>query len=448
MYTGKNILILGLSKSGTSAAHILRKYGAKVTVNEIKDFTFFKDEINTLTSQGVHVVTGYCDDSLVNERLDLIVKNPGIPYRQSQIQKGIKLGIPVVTEVEIGYTLSKHPIIGITGTNGKTTTTMLVQDMFQNQGVPSALAGNIGTPLMEQVDTKDEKTHLITELSSFQLMGIQTFRPHVGCLLNISEAHQDYHAHMNEYREAKLGIFKHQTMEDYAILPWEERSLSLTAKTYYFSAVDEVSAGVMIKNHTFVFKEKNGEEIEVCKVSDLRLPGKHNQENAAAAIGIALLSGISIEAITQTLKTFTGAEHRLEWVGEERGINYYNDSKATNPLAAKTALNAFQSPVIHIAGGKERGESWDSLGEDYKQRVKSCIFLGETKHKLEWFAKKNGVKEVYIVSTMEEAVRKAKEIAKQGDTVLLSPACASWDQYDSFEKRGMDFKNEVKRSVN
>lgn len=444
MFKDKKVLILGLSKSGTAAAKILNKYGANVTVNEIKEKKQCSREVEDLENTGVKVVNGYCDQGLVHPDLDFIVKNPGIPYHQSQVMKAREMNIPVVTEVEIGFQLGKQNLIGITGTNGKTTTTMLVHDIFTKAKMDCALAGNIGHPLVEQVETHSPQTHMITELSSFQLQGIQYFRPHIGCLLNITPAHLDYHGSMDDYSNAKLNLFKNQTKEDFAILPIAYQNLKCEASTYYFSADQEVPCGVMVKNNAFIFKSVNGEEKEICSLNELRLPGKHNAENAAAAICISVLSKVPNEAIISALNHFEGAEHRLEWVTNSNGVRYYNDSKATNPLATKTALDAFKDSIIHIAGGKERGEDFDILTDHYTRKVKAGIYIGETASRMADFAYTHGVNQVRIVETMKEAVTFATWIAKPGDTILLSPGCASWDMYDSFEKRGEEYKKEVK----
>lgn len=444
MFKGKKILVLGLSKSGTTVAKILNKYGAVVTVNEIKERSCCEKEVVELENLGIEVVTGFCDEALVTTQIDFIVKNPGIPYQQLQVAKAVAMQIPVFTEIEIAYRLSQHPIIGITGTNGKTTTTMLVHQMLAHSHIPASLAGNIGYPLVEKIDSNSPDTRMVTELSSFQLMGIHTFRPHIGCLLNITPAHQDYHQDMEEYAQAKLKLFRNQNNEDYAIVPLSYQNLLFQAKTYYFSIKEEVPQGVMVKNNHFVFKHENGKEHVVFPVQKLKLPGIHNMENAAAAICIAVLSKANPSAIEHVLQTFEGAEHRLEWIGCFSGASYYNDSKATNPLAVKTALDAFDSSIIHIAGGKERGDQLDILQGNYQKKVKAGIYLGETSQKYKDFANCHGIEQVYVVSNMSEAVSIAKKLAHLGDIVLLSPGCASWDMYTSFEERGNHFKQEVK----
>ncbi|MCP3761909.1 UDP-N-acetylmuramoyl-L-alanine--D-glutamate ligase [Domibacillus sp. A3M-37] len=433
-FNGKKVLVLGLAKSGLAAALLLKKLGADVTVNDGKPLEENK-AARSLLSEGMKVICGSHPVTLLDEGFELVVKNPGIPYSNPIISKAVLDGLPVITEVELAGLISEAPFIGITGTNGKTTTTTLIDEMMKKGGKGTVLAGNIGEVASEVVQHATPKDHVVIELSSFQLMGIQEFRPHIAIITNIYDAHLDYHGSREEYAGAKMNITKNQTDEDFLIINADQEALlsmagASQANVIPFSVHQKVENGAYVEEGMAYFQ---GEAI--LPVADIALPGSHNLENILAAIAAVKLSGISNEAIVHVLKTFSGVKHRTQFVREWNGRKFYNDSKATNTLATKSALTAFDSPVILLAGGLDRGNGFDDL-LPYLEAVKAVVTFGETAGKWKETAGKAGIQLVEKADYMTDAVKKAVALSEQGDVVLLSPACASWDQYKTFEERG------------
>ncbi|MEC1376071.1 UDP-N-acetylmuramoyl-L-alanine--D-glutamate ligase [Heyndrickxia oleronia] len=441
-YQHKKILVLGLAKSGVSAASLLHKLGAFVTVNDYKPLNE-NPEAQGLLEQGIKVICGCHPIELLDEGFELIVKNPGIPYTNPLVAGAIERGIPVITEVELAYQISEAELIGITGTNGKTTTTTLIFEILQaNEGTNPLIAGNIGTVASEVAETATKDNQMVVELSSFQLMGIRSFRPHIAIITNIYEAHLDYHGTKKEYAQAKANITRNQLEDDYLIVNADQEELldliSFTkAKIIPFSAKKPLAEGCSIANGMITFL---GEEIILR--SDIVLPGEHNLENIMAAIAATKLMGVQNKAIRKVLTTFKGVKHRTQFVEEIAGRKFYNDSKATNILAAQSALNAFSEPIILLAGGLDRGNEFDELIPSLKN-VKAMITFGQTAEKLEKVAEIAGIEMVHRVDNVEKAVPIAFELSKPGDVILLSPACASWDQYKTFEVRGDIFIDAV-----
>ncbi|MES1042961.1 UDP-N-acetylmuramoyl-L-alanine--D-glutamate ligase [Heyndrickxia oleronia] len=441
-YQHKKILVLGLAKSGVSAASLLHKLGAFVTVNDYKPLNE-NPEAQGLLEQGIKVICGCHPIELLDEGFELIVKNPGIPYTNPLVAGAIERGIPVITEVELAYQISEAELIGITGTNGKTTTTTLIFEILQaNEGTNPLIAGNIGTVASEVAETATKDNQMVVELSSFQLMGIRSFRPHIAIITNIYEAHLDYHGTKKEYAQAKANITRNQLEDDYLIVNADQEELldliSFTkAKIIPFSAKKPLAEGCSIANGMITFL---GEEI--IPRSDIVLPGEHNLENIMAAIAATKLMGVQNKAIRKVLTTFKGVKHRTQFVEEIAGRKFYNDSKATNILAAQSALNAFSEPIILLAGGLDRGNEFDELIPSLKN-VKAMITFGQTAEKLEKVAEIAGIETVHRVDNVEKAVPIAFELSKPGDVILLSPACASWDQYKTFEVRGDIFIDAV-----
>ncbi|GAA4715567.1 UDP-N-acetylmuramoyl-L-alanine--D-glutamate ligase [Brevibacillus fulvus] len=442
----QTIVVLGLAKSGVAVAKLLHRFGAHVVVNDQKPREQ-ANGIEELEALGIEVITGHHPDNIVHSGVALVVKNPGIPYEAAPVAKALSLGIPVVTEVEIAYQLSKAPIIGITGSNGKTTTTTLVGLILQQAAVDAVVGGNIGTVLCELAEKVTADQYLVAELSSFQLMGTQAFRPHIAALLNLYPAHLDYHHGMEQYLAAKMKIFANQTADDFAIVPYDQPELRgnfehLAAQTYYFSKQQKVSPGVYVEADKIWFSSHSGAVEEIMPVAQLSVP---HLDNALAAIAICKLAGADNESIVQVLSTFPGVEHRMEYVDTVNGVKYYNDSKATNPEAASRAIQAFSEPVVLIAGGLDRGVDFHELVPLFKQHLKALIALGQTGEILMARAAEAGISERILVDTVDNAVLAAASIAKPGDVVLLSPACASWDMFPSFEVRGSMFKDGVHR---
>ncbi|OAT83374.1 UDP-N-acetylmuramoyl-L-alanine--D-glutamate ligase [Bacillus sp. MKU004] len=430
----KKVLVLGLAKSGVSAASLLHKLEAFVTVNDQKPLAE-NPEAQGLLQEGIKVICGSHPIELLDEGFEYVVKNPGIPYHNPLIKRAVEKGIPVLTEVELAYLVSEAEMIGITGTNGKTTTTTLLYEILNEGGQRPLIAGNIGTVASEVAQTaaKDEK--MVVELSSFQLMGIQEFSPHIAIITNLYEAHLDYHGDLGEYWHAKANITKNQTEDDYLIINYDQEHLVKTvgftkASIIPFSTTQEVEGGAYIKAGGIYFKKER-----IGDLSSVVLPGAHNLENILCAVAAAKLYGVSNESIMSVLGKFAGVKHRTQFVKEVNGRKFYNDSKATNTLATKSALNAFNTPTILLAGGLDRGNGFDDLIPHLKN-VKTLITFGETADKLQQTGEKAGIQTILRVDNVEKAVPAAFENSEVGDVILLSPACASWDQYRTFEERG------------
>ncbi|HFL7330808.1 TPA: UDP-N-acetylmuramoyl-L-alanine--D-glutamate ligase [Enterococcus faecium] len=445
-YENKKVLVLGLAKSGVSAAKLLHELGALVTVNDGKPFDE-NPEAQELLSLGIKVITGSHPIELLDEEFSLMVKNPGIPYSHPLVAKAQEMGIPVITEVELAYEVAECPIIGITGTNGKTTTTTmtgLLLNAGADQGI-ARLAGNIGYPASGVAQEAKSEDKIVMELSSFQLMEITDFRPHIAVITNIYEAHIDYHGTRKEYVKAKWNLQKNMTEKDYLILNWNQSELQelaqrTKARVLPFSTKEVLEDGVYADDYSIYYKKE-----KIMEISELGVPGKHNVENALAAISVAKLYGISNEAIRETLHFFHGVPHRTQYVGEIQGRKFYNDSKATNILATKMALSGFEtSKVVLLAGGLDRGNTFDELIPSLKG-IKAMVVFGQTKEKLMDAGKKAGIETIVTADSVEQAVPLALENSTDGDVVLLSPANASWDQYPNFETRGNRFMEAVNR---
>ena len=443
-YENKKVLVLGLAKSGVSAAKLLHELGALVTVNDGKPFDE-NPEAQELLSLGIKVITGSHPIELLDEEFSLMVKNPGIPYSHPLVAKAQEMGIPVITEVELAYEVAECPIIGITGTNGKTTTTTmtgLLLNAGADQGI-ARLAGNIGYPASGVAQEAKPEDKIVMELSSFQLMGITDFRPHIAVITNIYEAHIDYHGTRKEYVKAKWNLQKNMTEKDYLILNWNQSELQelaqrTKARVLPFSTKEVLEDSVYADDYSIYYKKE-----KIMEISELGVPGKHNVENALAAISVAKLYGISNEAIRETLNLFHGVPHRTQYVGEIQGRKFYNDSKATNILATKMALSGFEtSKVVLLAGGLDRGNTFDELIPSLKG-IKAMVVFGQTKEKLMDAGKKAGIETIVTADSVEQAVPLALENSTDGDVILLSPANASWDQYPNFETRGNRFMEVV-----
>lgn len=432
-FTNKKVLVLGLAKSGESAARLLDKLGALVTVNDGKPF----DENPTaqnLLEDGIRVICGSHPLELLDEDFALLVKNPGIRYDNPMVEKALAKGIPVWTEVELAYLVSEAPIIGITGSNGKTTTTTMIAEVLNAGGQSAKLCGNIGFPASDVAQGATDKDTLVMELSSFQLMGIDSFKPHIAVVTNLIPSHIDYHGTFEEYVAAKWHIQDQMTTQDYLVLNMNQAlAKDLAAKTQAtvvpFSTTEKVD-GAYLKDAQLYFK---GELI--MSADEIGVPGSHNIENALATIAVAKLSGVDKETIKQTLSHFGGVKHRLQYVDEIRHVRFYNDSKSTNILATQKALSGFDnSKVILIAGGLDRGNEFDELVPDIVG-LKSVVILGESAPRMKKAAEQAGV-DFVDATDIVDATHKAFELATEGDVVLLSPANASWDMYPNFEVRG------------
>lgn len=438
-YQNTKILVLGLARSGFSAAKLLHDLGALVTVNDGKPFEENR-EAQDLLELGIKVVTGSHPIELLDEDFTLMVKNPGIPYSHPLVQGALIKGIPVITEIELAYEISEAPIIGITGTNGKTTTTTMIEQIL-NQGMSHGkayLSGNIGYPASSVARDVAKDDCLVMELSSFQLMGVIDFRPEIAVITNLYEAHLDYHGTREEYVAAKWAIQKHMTASDWLVLNWDQAEIRALAETTQaqvvpFSTKAKVEGAYALNGKLYYQTE------EIMAINDLGVPGAHNVENALAAIAAAKLKGISTSVIREALQHFTGVAHRTQYVGQIHQVKFYNDSKATNILATQMALSGFEpGKVILLAGGLDRGNSFEELVPSLKE-VKAVVLFGETKNKLRQAAQQAGVSIIEEAIDVASAVPLAYQLSQADDVILLSPANASWDQYPNFEIRGEAF---------
>lgn len=449
-YKDKKILVLGLAKSGYYAAKLLKDLGARVTVNDIKDLTTNSDA-QELERLGIHVISGGHPPCLMKAKFDVLVKNPGIPYENIVVTEAMAQGIPVITEVEVASSVMKAHKIGITGTNGKTTTTLIIKEMLSldRTGGPVYALGNIGVPASKVALEVEKEDDLVMELSSFQLMGTPTFHPEIAVITNLAEEHIDYHGSKEAYEEAKLNLIKNQVADDYLIYNDDQphlRELILKrnkATLLPFSSTRYLKDGISIKENMIYFKNQ-----EIAAVSDIFIKGRHNLENMLAAVGVAKLKNVTNENIRKVMQQFTGVKHRTQFISEYNKRVFYNDSKATNIEATEKALEGFSQPIILLAGGLNRGNGFEALVPSLQKNVKALVVFGETAELLHKAGELAGVHEIKKVSQMTEAVDCAYELSEPGDAILLSPAAASWDQYKSFEERGDQFIEAVKNLIN
>ncbi|MFG6115220.1 UDP-N-acetylmuramoyl-L-alanine--D-glutamate ligase [Halobacillus sp. MO56] len=432
-FTYHHALILGLAKSGTAAAKLLLDSGISVRINDYKANP--EDPVvQELKEAGAEIILGGHPVSAL-DGIDVMIKNPGIPYDNSLIAEAEERGLPIITEVELAGILHKGPMIGITGSNGKTTTTTLTHEMLLKSGKQSSIAGNIGEVSCEVARQTNDQDPLVIELSSFQLMGIERFRPTVAVLLNIYEAHLDYHKTLENYQQAKAQIFKNQSKEDFLVFNYDDPTIAkfigeANAQLIPFSTKQKLDKGAYADEEYIYY---NGEPI--IKRDEVVLVGEHNMENILAAVAAAKLNGATNEGITNVLTSFKGVPHRLEFVDNIEGRLFYNDSKATNILATSKALSSFKQPVILLAGGLDRGNDFDEL-VPFLDHVKAMVVFGETADKIQQAGEQAGITAIKKVDNVEQAAQTAYELSENKDVILLSPACASWDQYRTFEERG------------
>lgn len=446
-FQNQNVLVLGLAKSGFYAAKLLNQLDAKVTVNDKQDLSK-ATQAKELEKIGVTVISGEHPNDLLTTQYDLLVKNPGIPYENIVVKNAIAKKIPVITEVELASSVMEGHLIGVTGTNGKTTTTTIIKEMLtgnRKEGKVYAL-GNIGVPASQIALTTQSADDLVIELSSFQLMGTPTIHPEIAVITNITEAHLDYHGSKTAYIEAKLNMIKNQAPTDFLIYNADQEGLkelleqNSEATLVPFSATHYLKEGVSIKDQMIYFKDE-----KVAAVSEIFIKGKHNLENFLAAIAVAKIKNVSNNQIQKVMQEFKGVEHRTQFVTEWKQRVFYNDSKATNVEATEKALTGFQQPVILLAGGLDRGNDFTALIPALQNHVKALVTFGETAELMQKTAQKAGVSECVQVNDMNEAVQIAYQLSEPGDIILLSPAAASWDQYENFEVRGERFINAINK---
>ena len=444
----KRVLVVGLGRSGTAAAQILKRYQAQVSVCDRKPAGEIPTDLEKLKSSGIQVYTGEYP-TVSRERYDLVVASPGIPLDIQPFHQACQEGIPIIGELELAYQLKNDQtqILAISGTNGKTTTTALLQQIFAKDGRTAFCAGNIGIALTTLVDELEDAV-IVVEVSSFQLETIAEFRPTICGLLNITPDHLDRHKTMARYIKTKERIFSQQTEDDFAVLNYEDRTIREIAarcpsRVYYFSTEQVLQEGAFIEDNYLVIATEDKKH-RICPLKHIQLRGRHNLENILCAVMMAYLGGARVQSLADTLAEFKGVRHRMEEVLCKDGILYINDSKATNPESAIKALESFSNPIILIAGGRNKGSDFKQLASLIKQKVKELVLLGEAKTDIKQAVMDMNYKNIHEVEGFKEAVITAQKLAQAGDVVLLSPACASWDMFPSYEHRGDLFCQVVK----
>jgi len=447
-FKGKRILVAGLGKSGKAAFDALVKAGAAPDVFDDRDIE--KDEpafyAKLLTAGAGCFLDG---KPVPDENRDYVIMSPGVPPLIYFAEKARARGAEVIGEIELAWRLGRGKYAAITGTNGKTTTTTLVGEIFKAAGRKTVVAGNIGTPVVSESTRADEDTWLVTEVSSFQLETIKEFRPKIAAILNLTPDHMDRHVNMDNYAAAKARIFENQEADDVFVYNADDEltaSLAYGARSRHipFSRTKELEYGAFALGGTIVFADTDS-FVNVIRADELQIPGGHNLENALAATAMAFAAGIAPEVIADTLRSFKGVEHRLEFVAEIDGVRFVNDSKGTNPDAGIKAIEAVGENILLIAGGYDKSADFTEYIRAASGRVKKFLLLGATAEKVRACALAEGFSEedVLTAGSMEKAVAAGAELAEEGDTVLLSPACASWDMYADYEERGRDFKARV-----
>lgn len=444
--TGKRVLVFGSGISGIGAVEILEGRGAEVTLYDGND-KLDAEEIHRKMRKDsqAEVVLGEFPKELL-DKLDLVVISPGVPTDLPIVNRMRERGIPIIGEIELAYQLGKGDVLAITGTNGKTTTTALLGQIMKDARDSAFVVGNIGIPYTNIVeDTKDDSV-IVAEMSSFQLESIVEFRPKVSAILNITPDHLNRHHTMEAYIKAKKNVAKNQTEEDVCVLNYEDPVLrefgeTLPVQVLYFSSQRKLDKGIYLEDGNIIYK--NPEECLVCNVKELQLLGTHNYENVMAAVAMAASYGVSMDSIRRSIKEFAGVEHRIEFVTEKDGVAYYNDSKGTNPDAAIKGIQAMVRPTYLIGGGYDKQSSYKEWIESFDGKVKKLILIGQTKEKIAEEAKECGFTDVILLESFEDAVFTAAKLAKPGEAVLLSPACASWGMFKNYEERGDKFKEIV-----
>jgi UDP-N-acetylmuramoylalanine--D-glutamate ligase len=442
--TNKRVLVVGLGKSGVASALFLKQRGARVTVSDAKAEDQLRKEIPVLLDHGIAVETGGHGERTFRGQ-DLIVVSPGVPADAPHLVQARALGEPVIGEIELAAQFLAGRIVAITGSNGKTTTTTLVGEIISAGGFPTVVGGNIGTPAISLVEKAKPETWVVLEVSSFQLETIATFHPRIAVILNITPDHLDRHRTFDAYVNAKARIFENQLPSDFSVLNEDDPACVTLAsrawgQLFWFSGTKEVKQGAWVHEGRIFFREASGQR-EIMLVSEIPLKGAHNVENVLAGVCVGMLAGSKPEQIRQAIRNFKAVEHRLEFVARIRGVDYYNDSKATNVDATIKALESFPANIHLILGGKDKGSDYTVLNDLLRERVKTVYTVGAAAEKIESQIK--GSVEIVHSETLEKAVRRASQDAQPNDIVLLAPACASFDQFDSYEHRGRVFKEAV-----
>ena len=445
---GKKVLVFGSGKSGIGAADLLEQTGATPVIYDGNEKIDKEAVLHKIPHHSRTEVYAGKLPKEVQDSLDLVVLSPGVPTDIPMVRALYEQGLPVWGEVELAYRTGKGRVLAITGTNGKTTTTALLGKIMKDAEDSVFVVGNIGTPYTSKALEMKDNTTTVAEISSFQLETIEEFAPAVSAILNITEDHLNRHHTMEEYIRVKELIVKNQTADNYCVLNYEDPVLrefgkKIVPKTVYFSSERVLEQGIYLDGDQIILKTEK-KEIPVVRTGDLKLLGKHNFENVMAAVAMAYYAGVSIDSIRRSICEFTAVEHRIEYVTEKNGVTYYNDSKGTNPDAAIKGIQAMNRPTLLIGGGYDKGSSYDEWLNAFDGKVRYLVLIGQTRDKIREAAERLGVCPCILCENLEEAVKICAEKAEPGDAVLLSPACASWGQFDNYEQRGDMFKEYVR----
>ncbi|MFZ5651465.1 MAG: UDP-N-acetylmuramoyl-L-alanine--D-glutamate ligase [Bacillota bacterium] len=444
---GKKVLVVGAGKSGVAVAGFLAGKGSFVVLADTRERENFGSQLDNLAGAGVDLALGgYPDD--VGNRFDMVVMSPGVPLTIPPVSGAREAGIPVIGELELAYRFARSSIIAVTGTNGKTTTTTLVGEIFRDAGYRVLVAGNIGLPLVEEVESYGPEDVIVAEVSSFQLETVDQFRPKVGLILNLTPDHLDRHGDMAGYTQAKGRISMNQQKGDFLVLNYDDpnvREMKGKGKgdVIFFSRRNILEEGVFVRDNAITVS-RGGKTTRVIDAGELKIPGLHNLENALAATAAGFVMGVPGESIAGTLGRFAGVAHRLEFVAEVDGVRYINDSKGTNPDASIKAVEAYPGPLVLIAGGKNKGNDFTGFTSVAAPKTRAMVVLGQCADEMSQSAQKAGIKNILRAESFRDAVLLARSAACPGDLVLLSPACASWDMFNNFEERGDLFKKIVR----
>ncbi len=447
-WQGKRVLIVGMARSGIAAAQLLHKAGAVVTVNDSKSADAFGDKLDELKSLNLSFRLG--EDGLdALENQDMLVISPGVPIDAPIVQKAEKMRIPVLGEMEMASRFISCDMVAVTGTNGKTTTVSLLGAIFKEAGKLCYVAGNIGYPLSAAAMLAKPEDVVVAEVSSFQLETTKTFHPLSAAVLNVTEDHLNRHGTMDVYTGLKKHIFDAQGSRDFAVLNYEDDACrqmgdELNSRVLYFSRLHEVPEGAFVRDGNIIWR-LDGEEKVICKAEEVRIPGPHNLENALAATAIAASRGVPGAVIRHALRTFAGVEHRIEFVRELAGVRYINDSKGTNVDSTIKAVQSMRLPTVMILGGYDKHVTFRPLAAEIQKTplIRHCVLIGATAAQLEKELTEAGYTAITHAKTLKEAVNLCRDMTEEGNNVLFSPACASFDMFEDYEQRGRIFKQLV-----
>lgn len=446
--TGKNILVVGTGISGIAAVTLLMHKNANIILYDSNE-NITKEEIQTKipNDSKVELVTGTYPTELTN-RIDIVVMSPGVPMDLPFVKDIAAAEIPIWGEIELAYRLSKGKVIAITGTNGKTTTTALTGEIISNYFSSSFVVGNIGIPYTKVVEETTDVSVVVAEISSFQLETTEQFQPAASAILNITPDHLNRHKTMENYIAIKESITKNQNQNDFCVLNYEDKELRTFGenckytKVIFFSSLHTLDKGVFLEDGNIIYRDAAAAE-QVCSIDELQILGRHSYENAMAAIALTAGMGVPFEVIRKTVKQFQAVEHRIEFVTEKNGVRYYNDSKGTNPDAAIKGIQAMDRPTYLIGGGYDKDSEYEEWIQSFEDKVKLLVLIGQTKEKIAETAKRCGFEKTIFAESLKEAVMICAEKAVLGESVLLSPACASWGMFNNYEERGRMFKEYV-----